>query len=48
MTPNKIIDVDTNIECTTFEVMKTSLFILFKDGSVGECGRNNFGQLGGH
>jgi len=44
MTPDKIID-DTNI-VSTFEAMKTSSFVLFKDGSVGPCGRNNFGQLG--
>ena len=48
MNPNKITDVDTNIECITFEVMKTSLFVLFKDGSAGACSRNNSGQLGGH
>jgi len=47
MNPNKITDVDTNIECITFEVMKTSLFVLFKDGSAGACSRNNSGQLGG-
>ncbi|KAL7537849.1 hypothetical protein ACHAXR_012514 [Thalassiosira sp. AJA248-18] len=31
---------------STFEAVKSSSFILFKDGSVGACGRNNFGQLG--
>lgn len=54
MTPNRIIDsvidgtiiyIDTNI-VSTFEAIKSSSFILFKDGSVGACGRNNFGQLG--
>ena len=48
MNPNKITDVDTNIERTTFEVMKISLFVLSKDGSAGTCSRNNSGQLGGH
>ena len=31
---------------TSFEAIQTSSFILFKDGGVAACGRNNFGQLG--
>ena len=45
MTPDKIIDVDTNI-VSTFEAVKISSFILFKESSIGACGRNKFGQLG--
>ena len=45
MTINNFIDVDTNVMSTTFEAIKTSSFVLFKDGSVGTCGGNNFGQL---
>ena len=45
MTPTISKDVDPNI-VSTFEAMKTSSFILFKDGSVGACDRNNFGQFG--
>ncbi|KAL3794288.1 hypothetical protein HJC23_012413 [Cyclotella cryptica] len=30
----------------SFEAISTSSYILFRDGSVGACGRNNFGQLG--
>ena len=47
MTINNFIDVDTNVMSTTFEAIKTSSFVLFKDGSVGACGGNNFGQLEG-
>ena len=32
-------------DVASFEAIATSSFILFKDGSVGACGRNNFGQL---
>ena len=46
MAPNNSIDIDTNI-ISTFETMKISSFILFKDGSVGACGRNDFGRLRG-
>ena len=45
MTPQGITDVDVST-VATFEAIKTSSYILFKDGSVGACGRNNFGQLG--
>ncbi|KAK1743736.1 RCC1 domain-containing protein [Skeletonema marinoi] len=31
---------------TSFEAIQSSSFILFKDGGVAACGRNNFGQLG--
>lgn len=31
---------------TSFEAIQSSAFILFKDGGVAACGRNNFGQLG--
>lgn len=30
----------------SFDAISTSSYILFKDGSVGACGRNTFGQLG--
>ena len=32
-------------DVASFEAIATSSYILFKDGSVGACGRNNFGQL---
>ena len=44
MAPNNSIDIDTNI-ISTFETMKISSFILFKDCSVGAWGRNDFGRL---
>lgn len=31
---------------TSCNAIKTSTFILFSDGSIGACGRNEFGQLG--
>lgn len=45
MTPISIVDVDVSA-VSSFEAIKTSSFILFSDGSVGVCGRNNVGQLG--
>ena len=45
MSPIGLTGVDAS-SVSTFEAIKTSAFILFKDGSVGACGRNNFGQLG--
>ena len=30
----------------SFEATKKSSYVLYRDGSVGGCGRNNFGQLG--
>ena len=45
MEPYKIIDIDVE-EVSTFEAIRTSSYILFSDGSVVGCGRNNFGQLG--
>ena len=32
-------------DVASFEAIATSSYILFEDGSVGACGRNNFGQL---
>jgi len=45
LSPELISDVAVE-GVSTFEAIKTSSFILFNDGSVGACGRNNFGQLG--
>ena len=43
--PTKLEGVNAR-DITSFEAIATSSFILFKDGSVAACGRNNFGQLG--
>lgn len=32
-------------DIAAFQAIRTSSYILFNDGSVGACGRNNFGQL---
>ena len=32
-------------DISSFQAISTSSYILFNDGSVGACGRNNFGQL---
>jgi len=45
MTPYKLENI-TSTNVVTFEAIKTSSFILFDDGSVSACGRNNFAQLG--
>lgn len=45
MTPYKLVNI-TSTAVITFEAIKTSSFIMFTDGTVGACGRNNFGQLG--
>ena len=39
------LDVDTG-KIMNFEAIKFSSFILYKDGSVSSCGKNDFGQLG--
>ncbi|KAL9190639.1 hypothetical protein ACHAXT_000345 [Thalassiosira profunda] len=44
-TPYRITDVPVDT-VSSFEAIKSSSYILFNDGSVGACGRNNFGQLG--
>ncbi|KAL7469045.1 hypothetical protein ACHAXS_009292 [Conticribra weissflogii] len=44
-TPELLDDVDGQI-VASFEAIQSSSYILFNDGSVGACGRNNFGQLG--
>ncbi len=38
-------DIDERV-AISFEAIKQSSFILYEDGSVNSCGRNNFGQLG--
>lgn len=43
--PFLISDVDVSI-VSSFEAIKSSSFISFLDGSVGACGRNDYGQLG--
>ena len=44
--PTKLnIDIDIDL-VNQFDAIATSSFILFSDGSVGSCGRNNWGQLG--
>lgn len=45
LNPVALDDVNGEI-VTSFEAIQTSSYILFNDGSVGACGRNNFGQLG--
>ena len=42
-TPTKI-EVSNTV--TSFEAIKESSFMLNEDGSVNDCGRNNYGQLG--
>lgn len=44
-TPYLISDVDMTI-VSSFDAIRSSSYISFTDGSVGSCGRNNFGQLG--
>lgn len=44
-TPYLISDVDVSI-VSSFDAIRSSSYISFNDGSVGACGRNNFGQLG--
>ena len=44
-TPILIEDVDVAV-VSFFYATKASSFILFNDGTVGACGRNEFGQLG--
>lgn len=38
-------DIDERV-AISFEAIKQSSFILYEDGSVNSCGRNDFGQLG--
>ena len=45
LTPSLLDDVVVDI-VATIEGTKSSSYILFNDGSVGACGRNNHGQLG--
>ncbi|KAL3773023.1 hypothetical protein ACHAW5_000988 [Stephanodiscus triporus] len=44
-TPYLLADVNVAI-VSSFNAIKTSSFILFNDGTIGACGRNEFGQLG--
>jgi hypothetical protein len=44
-TPYLIPDVNVTI-VSSFDAIRSSSYISFNDGSVGACGRNNFGQLG--
>ena len=37
--------LDVSEAVTSFEAIKESSYILYEDGSVRSCGRNNFGQL---
>ena len=39
------LQVDERV-ATQFEATKYSSYILYEDGSINGCGRNNFGQLG--
>jgi uncharacterized surface protein with fasciclin (FAS1) repeats/alpha-tubulin suppressor-like RCC1 family protein len=51
-TPYRLEDSDPNVGylsvdiVSSFMAIKTSSFILFNDGGVAACGRNEFGQLG--
>ena len=51
-TPYRLVDPDPNVgfisvdTVSSFMAIKTSSFILFNDGGVAACGRNEFGQLG--
>ena len=45
LTPALLDDVNVEI-VASIEGIKSSAYILFNDGSVGACGRNNYGQLG--
>ena len=44
-TPYQILDVNMSI-VSSFDAIRSSSYISFNDGSIGACGRNNFGQLG--
>ncbi|KAL7536848.1 hypothetical protein ACHAXR_013193, partial [Thalassiosira sp. AJA248-18] len=44
LTP-KALNIDERV-AISFEAIKESSYILYEDGSVNACGRNNFGQLG--
>ena len=39
------LDAVNTPDVASFEAIATSTYILFRDGSVAACGRNNFGQL---
>ena len=41
----RALNIDQRV-AVSFEAIKESSFILYEDGSVNGCGRNNFGQLG--
>jgi len=42
----RALEIDVDADVTEFEAIKSSTFILWGDGSVNGCGKNNFGQLG--